>query len=271
MIVQTAPDGAPRFVIPMSAHMALAEQFARAFGNDAFEQIANDEIHYIIANHDAGWRDLDAEFRIDPDTGYPYNLTETPFEFVEQTSTGSPDFNEAHHPLSGLLSSMHTWGLYNGRYGLSDIVLLDKVGDQNKPRAEAMLAHEIERQERLKQDLSNDPGAAPYVADDRLMQAYKLLQFCDTLALYFNRIHEGAREPSVFPSVPMSATEDVDVTVAPEGDGVYAMSPWPFAGDRLTASFDGRYMEPVADGRKTNPDAAEIDVKTQTVTLRKAP
>ena len=35
MIVQTAPEGAPRFVIRMAEHTALSDQFADAFGNNA--------------------------------------------------------------------------------------------------------------------------------------------------------------------------------------------------------------------------------------------
>jgi hypothetical protein len=107
------------------------------------------------------------------------------------TSKPSPDFNEAHDPFSGLLSSMHSWGLYNGRYGLSDLVLLDKVAEQNLSAAEKMLSLEEARQERLKDRLRAVPETRDKVGDDQLMQAYKQLQFFDTLALYLNRVHEG--------------------------------------------------------------------------------
>ena len=264
MIVQTAPEGAPRFVIRMAEHTALSDRFADAFGNEKFEPVADSETRFIIANHDAGWATLDAEFRIDPATGYPYNLIETPFELVMGTSRGSPDFNEAHHPFSGLLSSMHSWGLYNGRYGLSDIVLLDKVGQQNAPVAEKMLAHEQERQARLKETLRADPDRPHKVDDDHLMQSYKQLQLFDTLALYFNRIHEGAREEAVFQHVPMAAAEDADVTVTPMDGGTYRVTPWPFAGDELTVTFEGRYMPPDPDGAI---DGSSLPVETQTVTL----
>ena len=263
MIVQTAPEGAPRFVIRMSEHTALSDQFAEAFGNSDFEAVSDPAARFIIANHDAGWADLDNEFRIDPATGYPYNLTETPFELIMGTSRASPDFNEAHDPFSGLLSSMHSWGLYNGRYGLSDIVLLDKVAEQNVPVAEKMLTHEEVRQERLKETLRATPATRDKVADDRLMQAYKQLQFFDTLALYFNRVHEGAREQAVFPHVPKSPASDADVTVTPVSEGRYSVAPWPFEGESLTIEFEGRYMEPGAE----MPEPATLPVTTQTVEL----
>jgi hypothetical protein len=266
MIVQTAPDGAPRFVMRMSEHTALSDRFAAAFGNDAFAPVTDPATRFIIANHDAGWAELDNEYRVDPDTGYPYNLTETPFELIMGTSKGSPDFNEAHDPFSGLLSSMHSWGLYNGRYGLSDIVLLDKVADQNVAVAEKMLAHEEARQHRLKDTLGAAAETSGKVAQDRLMQAYKQLQFFDTLALYFNRIHEGGRTEAVFPHVPMSETADADITVTALGDGTYRVAPWPFAGDSLTTTFEGRYMQPDT-GRDRVADVETIPVEAQTVTL----
>ena len=33
-------------------------------------------------------------------------------------------------PSCGLISSMHSWGLYNGRYGLLKLVLLDKIASR---------------------------------------------------------------------------------------------------------------------------------------------
>jgi hypothetical protein len=266
MIVQTAPEGAPRFVIRMAEHTALSDMFAEAFGNETFAPVTDPAARFIIANHDAGWADLDAEYRIDPATGYPYNLTETPFELIMGTSSGSPDFNEAHDPFSGLLSSMHSWGLYNGRYGLSDIVLLDKVAEQNVPAAEKMLAYEEKRQARLKETLSSAADTRDKVAHDRLMQAYKQLQFFDTLALYFNRVHDGARAKATFPHVPQSANADTDITVIPLDDGTYRVAPWPFAGEALTVEFDGRYMEP-EPGRERSSNAPDLPVETQSVTL----
>ena len=64
MIVQTAPNGAPHFVIPMAEHTAFAGALARAFGNDAFEPVApREEMLYVIDHHDAGWADYDARRR----------------------------------------------------------------------------------------------------------------------------------------------------------------------------------------------------------------
>ena len=88
---------------------------------------------------------------------------------------------------------MHSWGLYNGRYGLSKLVLLDKIAAQDRPLADKMLNGELERQKRLKAELAKDAKAQPWLEERKVFQNYKALQFIDTLALYFNRVHPGER------------------------------------------------------------------------------
>ncbi len=249
MMIQTAPEGAPRFAIKMDEHTALSGQFARAFGNDRFEPLQpRDILLYMVTNHDKGWVDYDAAPGTDPKTGLPYNLVDTPAEDITKTSTRSPDFNEKHHPYCGLLSSMHSWGLYNGRYGMSDKVLIDTIPPQDRHLADRMLEGEIKRQQRLKAELAKDPEAAAWIEEGHLFQNYKQLQFFDTLALYFNRTHEGARAEASFEHIPMSASKDVTVVVRPVVPGVYSMSPFSFAENPAEFFFTGRYIKPLSKG-----------------------
>lgn len=265
MIVQSARAGEPRFVITMAEHTTLAGQAARAFGNDVFEPVSPaDEVLYIVENHDAGWADLDREAPRDDATGLPYNLVETPFKMIIKTSAGSPDFNARRHPYCGLLSSMHSWGLYNGRYGMSDHVLLDSLAEANRAAADRMLDAELERQDRLKAELATDPVTASWIEPGHLMQNYKQLQFFDTLALYFNCRHEGAREAQAFNHVPLNAGEDTSVSIEPLGGARYRLAPYPFAEDGIELSFTGRYLRPGDDGAAT--DLADIPTSTQSVT-----
>ena len=192
MIVQSAASGEKHFVMTMDQHTALSAQLATAFGNERFEPIEPRVLMlHMIKNHDAGWRDLDAAALRDPATGLPYNLVQTPFNLIFETSSASPDFNDKTHPYCALLSSMHSWGLYNGRYGMSDKVLLDGLADENRRMADTMLDGEIARQEELKSQLASDPKTAPWIDEARLFQNYKQLQLFDTMALYFNCVHAG--------------------------------------------------------------------------------
>ena len=161
MMVQTAPEHEPHFVITMKEHMDFCGQLARAYGNDRFESLnPYPEMLYVVDNHDRGWDDYDQNPGIDPGTGLPYLMSRTPAVESVKTNRGSPDFNEAHHPYCGLLSSMHTWGLYNRRYGFTQFVVRTRntvsiqVADPNRPMVDKMLADEVARQERLKNELA---------------------------------------------------------------------------------------------------------------------
>lgn len=241
MIIQTAPTGAPPLAVMMYEHTALCAQFARAFGNAQFESPSPlDLMIYVIGHHDAGWAEFDRDPATNAQTGLPYNLIETPMRYLTVTSRLSPDFNERHHPYCGLISSMHSWGLYNGRYGLSKLVLIDQIPEQDRPLVARMLDGELERQKRLKAEIGRDPKTSGWLDEKTLFQNYKQLQFIDTLALYFNRTHREERGPQTFEHVPRSADEDVEVTIEPREADVYVLSPFPFAADGAEFAFAGR-------------------------------
>ena len=48
------------------------------------------------------------------------------------------------------------------------------------------------------------------------------------------------------------------VTVTPKGDGVYALDPFPFAGDRLEVTCAGRYLQPYGEGEAPEDLAAAL-------------
>ena len=245
MIIQTAEPGEPHLAIMMHEHTALSGQFVRAFGNRHFNRIQpEDLVEYVVSHHDAGWAEFDRDPVTNESTGLPYNLVETPAAYITRTSRLSPDFNERHHPYCGLLSSMHSWGLYNGRYGLSSLVLIDKIPQEDRPLADRMLEGEMVRQSRLKTQLAAQPEWATWLEDSRVFANYKQLQFFDTLALYFNRIHAGARSAQEFTHVPINPQEDTTIKIEPLKPGVYGLSPFPFSGDGAEFAFAGRMIAP---------------------------
>ena len=252
MIIQTAPAGQARLAIMMYEHTALSHQFARAFGNDEFEATQpNDLMFSVVLNHDAGWAEFDRDPVTDQATGLPYNLVDTPAQYITVTSRLSPEFNERQHPFCGLISSMHSWGLYNGRYGLSSMVLIDKIPPHDRPLAQRMLDGELDRQKRLKAELARDPSTLSWIEEQRLFQNYKQLQFFDTLALYFNRIHASERREQAFEHVPLNARDDITIMIRPRAAGAYELSPYPFAAQSAEFAYAGRRISPgrQRDGR----------------------
>ncbi len=269
MIVQSAPGGAadaPHFVIAMHQHTTFAGQLSANFGNEEFAGIEPAEpMQFIVDHHDQGWADLDSEAPQNPDTGLPYNLTATPLPQIVTTSAGSPAFNEAHHPFSGVISSMHTYGLYRGRYGLSDKIFLDVIPDDLLADVYAMLDAEEARQRRLKEKLSQDDP--DHATDEFLFHAYKQLQFFDTLSLYFHLSPEGERGDSEFLNVPRSVGDDVTVSVSETPGGVYRLDPYPFAVDGMELVTEGRYLAPQPPDTDLGSVLAATPVSTQTVRL----
>lgn len=251
MIVQSAAENEPHFVILMKEHMDFAGRLARAFGNDEFAHLEPwDEMIYVVDHHDQGWAGWDAAPGLDAETRLPCHLLKTPRQEVLKTSYGSPAFNERHHFYCGLLSSMHIWGLYNGRYGMSDQVLINNIPAEFRERWDVMLADQLERQARLKTRLADDPNTAAWIEEPHLFQNYKQLQFFDTLTLYFNMSHPGAHKETEFLRVPISETRDTSVTVSPLDDGTYRVSPFPFNAGPLELRLKGRYLAPLGEGEE---------------------
>ena len=260
MIIQSPAPGQTdprRFVMKLEEHLQLVGQLAESFGNSEFESPEpRKEFLYTARWHDRGWRDLDENPPLDPRTRLPYNLGETPVPIVLLTSATSPHHHEAVHPYCGLLDSLHIYGLWNGRFGYGSWVGLDAVPDEHRPTVEAMLDLEHARQQRLTEQLAADPATASWVEEDRLWANYKLLQFFDGFALYFQMTHESRRGRRSFSPIPRDIGDDAAVTVTPRGDGTYALDPYPFGPDPLEIWFEGRYLAPF--GADQTPDMSAV-------------
>ncbi|MCP4139123.1 MAG: DUF3891 family protein [Chloroflexi bacterium] len=243
MIVQSTIDGNPHFVIEQIDHSRMTGRVAAAFGNEQFSApTPNDLMVSVTAHHDEGWAAIDGLYEQSPETGLPHHLTGTPLPYLVKSSKASPDFNEKNHAYCGLLSSMHTYGLFNGRYGLSDFIFIDKISDDVKADVKAMLDAELERQDRLKEELAADAESAKWVEEDVLFDNYKLLQFFDTLSLYFHMSHAEGRVKTEFLNVPDGKGKDHTLSIEPTDDGAYTLSPFPFKGDSVEFSVPGRFL-----------------------------
>ena len=209
-------------------HARLVHQIALCFGNDDFAAPKpHAEMMFLALNHDRGWDEVDACIQRNPDTSLPYSLVQTPMDELLGSSRRSADFNTKHHAYSGLLCSMHVWGLFNGRYGLSDKVVVDMLQGEMKVNADAMLNGELDRQATLKAELGGHSDFSEYLREPVLMQNYKALQFWDTLSLYFNAELSDAGETTTFLNVPRSSRSDCRVELKALGGSRYQLSPNP--------------------------------------------
>jgi hypothetical protein len=160
---------------------------------------------------------------------------------------------------------MHTFGLYNGRYGLTDKVFLDIIPDELRPSVEEMLASELERQAALKTGLeATDPEHA---SDEYVLHAYKQLQFFDMLSLHLHLNPVGGRGDTEFSHVPRSVGDDVVISLVERNDGVYSLDPYPFALDGLDVFTEGRYLFPQQAGTDLGALLADTEISVQHVRL----
>jgi len=280
MMVQPAPEGQPRFVTYMREHNAMCQQLVEAFGNEQFERFEPFElVAYAISHHDYGWDEVDANPEVNPENGFPVGLGNGSVPGIIDTGTGSASYNEAYHLYSGLISSMHITGLYSSRYDLSDFSV--RIGgsksipvkDEDKPALDRMMTRELARQETIKAELRKDPAYAPWLDDRRIWSNYKVMQFIDTLSLYFHTRHRDDRKPEVFVHVPLNENEDASVTLTPLGGDVYSLDPFPFAGDEFVATCQGRYVSPISPNstrEEMKRVLAETPISTQTHTFVRA-
>ena len=248
MIVQTAAPGRPHFIIRQTDHARACGQLAATFGNARFAPLEpRDAMVFVAGHHAEGWESIDASPSRDPRTGLPWHFSAAPLPALIAASAQSPAFNERFHPVAGLISSMRSWGLWNGQYGLSERVIINSVPPDIKPAATKMLDGERARQERLKARIAADSREAHLALDAWTFHNYKLLRFFDMLALYFHLTHPEARGEASFAHVPQGVNDDVTVTVRPR-DGATVIAPWPFAGDALEIATPGCWMMPLPEG-----------------------
>jgi hypothetical protein len=231
-------------------HTDFAGQLARNFGNSTFKSL-DPMVIELVARHDEGWMEEDNRFLPDPDIGLPRHLGRG-YKIAEiiETSRTSGNIHEAIHPFAGLISSMHSYGLYTGRYGIEDTpAIVDLLPDEDKRAVRDFLASELVRQERLRQELRSQPATMALADEDYIARIYKVLEFFDRFSLYVQCEHPSRHSEARFRLVPVdeNADNDVTITVTPLEERRYKLAPYPFSSDPFQPATHGRYMAPQED------------------------
>lgn len=149
-------------------HFLLVEQHEHAVVSGVFarhwagEIRPRDAVLHAVANHDVGWKELDAEVRWNPATGRPYSFTDYPPEPKFRAYTRGLDLVEGQNPYAGYLCSRH--------YG-------SFVRDAREPVAVAFREQEERRRAQIEPGLSAEERA-------HAEHNFRLLQLCDDLSLF---------------------------------------------------------------------------------------
>lgn len=157
VIVRERPDS--YVLVKQHDHGLIAGEFARHL---AEEPHPPEPTLYAIANHDAGWQELDQTVRWDEASGKPYSFTNYPTGPKLRAYREGLDLLESQDLYAACLCSMH----------YASFVRNSKDADEVRFRE-----GEIRRQERLKGVMSEEEV-------ENLGHNFRLLQLCDDLSLF---------------------------------------------------------------------------------------
>jgi hypothetical protein len=234
MIIRT-DSGRLRLVTQID-HAALAAQLADAWGGQRFahpEPLAAIRLAALV--HDHGWQEWDQEPRLNPATGRPYDFLTMPTDEHLAIYERCIRIAAEQHPYAGLLVSLHGVGLYKGRYGYMPTLEYKAVAPADQPAVERFVAAQETFQQQLIADLH--PDETCLWTHYRWLQAWDALSVCLCL---MDPADQGSFSPGPMPLKPGGPDEAIVLRGA--GEGVYTVSPWPFAVRRLYLMVPVRYV-----------------------------
>ncbi|MFO1447666.1 MAG: DUF3891 family protein [Opitutaceae bacterium] len=245
-------------------HAVLAGDFASAWGNGTFpkpEPFA--DIQFAVAHHDDGWIARDALPSLTKDNK-PEAFTRSlvgaysAFEEIDLPNylrvRGEATAAVAkHNAYAGILVSMHTVNL------LTEQADVATIRPEHRPSYDAF----VEAQRSWQRETAKLIGASA----DHLQRGFEFLQCCDNLSLIACSGYESERE--LRHRHPDRHGVRHAFKVAPMGDNVWHLSPWPFAESRLEFTFPYRLVSNAAcsDLAAFRHACAEAKVHQQRVTL----
>ncbi len=231
MLLRDDPDGS--IVITQPAHAWMAGQFAAAWGNDAFGEVApRDEVCLAAAQHDIGWLAWEQAPTLNPRTGRPYTFLELPTgDHVRIWSAAVPAIL-VESRYAALLVSLHFTGLYARHNYARDTA-------EEAQAARELVARQTTFEQDMIEALGREPRYATAASPAMIARNRRLVAVWDALSL---ALCMGLRGERAFERVPTADGEST-LTLTPGSDGEsIAVAPWPFARDEVTLAIEGRRL-----------------------------
>ncbi len=221
MLVRTDETGA--LAIGQLSHAWLSGQLARAWGNSRFpEPVLREEVALGAEQHDIGWALLDLRPRLNASTGLPCSFIETTVQEHLLIWETAPEHLLTQSQCAALVVSLH------GR-SLSEL-RLRSAGEEDRPALERHVRAERDRQATLRRALRLSER------DERTIQ--RQMWTWDGLSLALC----NGWQPFSVRDVP-TAEGLADVELRANGDGSFALDPWPFSDERVVVRCEGRRLQ----------------------------
>jgi hypothetical protein len=215
-------------------HAALSGDLARAWGGSEVPALLPAEsVVFAVGNHDAGWPDLDARPRLDPERRRPHTYRTHPVEEALSVAERSVERVSAADPYAGWLVSRHFASFYD---------------HDDDPRAITWVVEQVGRRAELLSRARPRVGREalhPHVLEAnfdwlQLLDAVSLSLCSDwhtwesrTMALLYGEATGYYRYDR------LSSERREATTWRVEG----RVDPWPFAADRWEGRIQARLLE----------------------------
>jgi Protein of unknown function (DUF3891) len=213
-------DGEDLLLVRQADHALLSGWLAAGWGAPPWQAPEPRNSTIIGARlHDLAWTPFDEQLPRRPD-GQPYAF----FEVDRSTSTDfylrGLDAVEAIDPYAGLLGSLHYSGFYTSHWGWQHWARPSSLEEPTK----RFIAHELERQTRLRHQLGLGP------TDERPLACnYLWLQMWDRISLDICR-HGFSGFAEDYPAVPAGYAPDAETVrlrIELREGGVCRLDPYP--------------------------------------------
>jgi hypothetical protein len=225
-------DGDGVLAIGQQSHAWLSGQLARAWGNRRFGFVEpREEVCLAAERHDEGWGEGDLEPLRSPDTGLPRSFMEMPLARHLELFSHGPRRLVSQSRYAALLVSMHGWRLYERRD-------LDRAAEQDARAIRRFLAERQAFQDELLAGLRADPATRSAAAQEVVERNSLLIWTWDYLSLALCL----GWAPATAKGCP-TADGAVDLQLIPaDAPGAHRLEPWPFTGEALTVTCEGRRL-----------------------------
>jgi hypothetical protein len=248
-------------LVTQPMHADVSGQLARAWGNEEFGELSpRHGVELGALLHDIGWVGWEQQPTFNPETGLPHTFLELPLAtHLHMWGAAAPSaLVFGRYPA--LLTSMHGTNLYGSRD-------LTKMTTADASAIRAFLDSQAALQDRLLTSLREDPDSAATALPDNMSRNQRLIATWDAMSLALCGTQRGQRE---FNHVTTANGECV-MTLTPQDNGVI-VSPWPFADDMVSLTFEGRRITERSDTESQFAQKlATARWETVTVTLQPPP
>lgn len=234
------PDGALQWVLlAQKDHAHLSGELAAQWGAGEFAPLEpQQEVVWATYHHDDGWPTWDQAPKLDPQDGRPLAFTEVPLEDALAIWRSSIQHASEYGALPAWLVAAHF------------SALLRHSQDADHPEALGWLSKYDQLMGNwLRAWQEEDPDSCP---EPLAQRGFEQLQMFDRISLWFCCAERTESLTLPTPAGP-------ELTITPQGEGRFTLSPWPLHVDALTLEITGLAL-PADDYRDRWPAPLESAV-----------